>query len=90
MNNDQNNNPAPEENENTGKVFLMTGSSLQSEEEYKEDKETKHDDDAPMVLTTNIGDGEMRNEGLAESGDPEDIQFEATAVIPPAPDDIDE
>ena len=87
MDNEQNNQPEPQED--TGKIYLTDDSTLQTQDEFNEDKDNKHNEEPHPVITTNIGDGVMRDEGLAENGDPDDIQFEAGGVIPSAPDDQD-
>lgn len=62
---------AAEAEQDTSKVFLGE-STLQSEKEFENDKvnEDYYSVDNPKKeLVTNIGDGEMRDEGIVGAGD---------------------
>ncbi len=75
MNEEQSTPEKATEAEDTSKVFLGD-SSMQSKEEFTNDKDNDdyyEVDNPKKELITSIGDGEMRDEGLAGAGDiPED------------------
>jgi hypothetical protein len=74
MNEDQNTPgvKSTETDQDASKVFLTEDSTLQSPEEFEKDKIEADDyysvDDPKKEISTSIGDGEMRDEGIVGEG----------------------
>jgi len=86
MNDEQNTPEEASKADKEGSKVFLADSSLQSNEEFKNDKESKDDyyevDNPKKEVMSTIGDGEMHNEGMVGDGSAAAVQSPTEERLP--------